>query len=362
MKSWEGMSERTRLIVKVTIITLGIYLSFRYILPLILPFVFSFMLAGIVRPITEFLYRKVKLPRIVGGSVSIILLVIIIGIGIFYLGNILIQQAINFARNIPAYLSIMAGKLDNICSSCDEILGLAAGSVRTVLDDNMISMVDKVKTGVIPGVTAQTLNFTIKLVALIGTLLITFISAILIVKEMPVLKKKYKNTNIYNDITKVTSKLADTGMGYLRSQLLIMVMVAVCCVTGLVVIRNEYAFLLGIGIAIMDALPFIGSGIVLIPWSIVMLLNGNIFGAAVLVTTYLICQVIREVIEPKLIGNKIGIRPLYTMMAMYIGLKLFGIAGFILGPVGLVIIVTILKVVNDKDTISYSLDKGVDLE
>ena len=93
-----------------------------------------------------------------------------------------------------------------------------------------------------------------------------------------------------------------------------------------------------------------------------MLLNGDIFGAAVLLTTYLVCQIIREVIEPKLIGNRIGIKPLYTLMAMYIGLKLFGIAGFILGPVGLVIIITIIKVVNSKGTKTYSLDKGFDLE
>lgn len=278
------------------------------------------------------------------------------------MGNILIQQAINFARNLPVYLNIIAGKLDNICSSCDEILGLAAGSVRATLDDNMVKMVDRVKTDVIPGVTAQTLSLTIKIVAFIGTFLITIISAVLIVKELPEFKKKYKKTSIYNDISKVTSKLADTGIGYLRSQLLIMVMVAVCCVTGLVIIGNEYALLLGIGIAIMDALPFIGSGMVFIPWSIIMLLNGNVFGAAVLITTYLVCQIIREVIEPKLIGNKIGIKPLFTLMAMYIGLKLFGIAGFILGPVGLVLIITILKVLTEKKIISYPLDKGVDLE
>ncbi|NLJ96635.1 MAG: sporulation integral membrane protein YtvI [Clostridiales bacterium] len=362
MKLWESISERTRFIIRLIIIALSVYLSFRFVLPLVLPFVFSYILAWIVRPITEFLYRKVKLPRIVGGSVSLILLVILIVTGMFYLGNILIQQAINFARNLPIYLNILAGKLDSICSSCDEILGLAAGSVRSTLDDNIIKMVDRVKSNLIPGMTTQTLSLTIKIIGFIGTFLITIISAVLIVKELPEFREKYKNTNIYNDINKVTSKLADTGIGYLRSQLLVMVMVAVCCVTGLVVIRNDYALLLGIGIALMDALPFIGSGIVFIPWSIIMLLNGDIFGAAVLLTTYLVCQIIREVIEPKLIGNRIGIKPLYTLMAMYIGLKLFGIAGFILGPVGLVIIITIIKVVNSKGTKTYSLDKGFDLE
>lgn len=362
MKLWEGINERIRLFIKLVIIVFSVYLGFRFILPLILPFAIAYILAWIVWPATEFLYKRVRIPRIIGGSASLLLLILFISIGMFYLGNLLIKQTINFVRNIPAYLSILAGKLDSICSSCDELLGLAAGSARTIVDDNMLKIVDKVKTDIIPGVTARTLYFTVRVVGFVGILLIIFISAVLIIKEIPELRLKYKNTNIYKDITKVTSKLADAGVAYLKSQLLIMVLVAICIVTGLVLIGNNYALLLGLGIALLDALPVIGSGMILIPWSIIMLINGNIYAAAILITAYLICQIIREVIEPKLIGNRIGIKPLYTLISMYIGLKLFGFAGFILGPIGLIIIKTVINVWNDKATIPYSLDKGVDLE
>lgn len=362
MKLWEGMSERAKLFTKLTIITLLVYLGFRFILPLILPFIFAYLLAWIVRPVTEFLYKKVRIPRIAGGTVSLLLLLSLIGTGLFYLSNLLIKQGINFARNIPVYLSILAGKLDRICSSCDELLGLAAGSVRALMDENMIKVVDRVKTDFIPGMTARTLNLTVKFVGFVGIILIIFISAVLMVKELPELRNKYKDTSIYNDINKVTTKLADAGIAYIRCQLIIMVLVALCCVLGLVLIRNDYALLLGIGIALLDALPIMGSGMILIPWSIIMLLNGNIYAAAILITTYLVCQIIREVMEPKLIGNRIGIKPLYTLISMYIGLKLFGVAGFILGPVGLIIIITVLKVLNGNGTMTYSLDKARDLE
>ena len=184
----------------------------------------------------------------------------------------------------------------------------------------------------------------------------------MIVKEVPELKTKYKNTEVYNDFNKVFSKLAEAGMAYFRSQLLIMAMVAIICVIGLVLIKNQYALLLGLGIALLDALPVIGSGMILIPWSIMMLFDGNIYAAAILITTYLICQIIREVLEPKLIGNRIGVKPLYTLISMYMGLKLFGVAGFILGPVALIIIITIVKVIDDKETRAYTLDKGTELE
>lgn len=362
MEIWDTMNDRVKFFIKGIIIILGVYLGFRFILPLILPFIFAYFLAWIVRPVTEFLYKKIKIPRIIGGSISLILLLSIIGTGLFYLGNMLIKQALNFARNIPVYLNVLAGRLDSICSSCDELLGLAAGSVRAIMDENMLSMVNKVKTDMVPGLTAKTLYYMVKFIGFIGILLIIFISAVLIVKEVPELKTKYKNTEVYNDFNKVFSKLAEAGLAYFRSQLLIMAMVAIICVIGLVLIKNQYALLLGLGIALLDALPVIGSGMILIPWSIMMLFDGNIYAAAILITTYLICQIIREVLEPKLIGNRIGVKPLYTLISMYMGLKLFGVAGFILGPVALIIIITIVKVIDDKETRAYTLDKGTELE
>lgn len=369
MRLWEDMNARVKLFIRLVIVTLGVYLGLRYILPLVLPFIFAYLLAWIIRPIADFLYRKIKIPRTIGGSVSLLALVFLLGLGLYYLGKLLIKQALSFARSIPAYLSILAGKLDSICGSCDDIFGLAAGSARRAMDDNIMKMVDKVKTDVIPGMTSRTLGLTVKIFALVGVILIIIISAILIIKEAPELKRKYESSVLYKDVSTVTARLADAGIAYMRAQLLIMILVAVCCVTGFVIIRNEYALLLGIFIAILDALPIIGSGMVLIPWSVAMLLKGNIFAAAVLITVYLLCQIIREVAEPKLIGNRIGIRPLYTLISMYVGLKLFGVAGFILGPVGLIIIITILKgLCENRDSGtnegngSYTLDKAGKLE
>lgn len=356
MKFWESMNERTKFVIRLAVITISVYMGFRFVLPLVLPFIIAYLLAWIVGPTTELLYKRARIPRTIGGAISLILLLSLVGMSLLYLGNILIKQLVDFARNMPVYLSIIAGKSDNFCNNCDEIFGLAAGSARSIMDDNVFKMVDKVKTGFIPAITARTFSFTIKIVGFVGIVLITIISAVLIVKEAPEFRRKYKNSNLYNEINGLTTKLAEAGIAYIRAQVLIMVMVAVCCVTGLVIIRNEYALLLGLLIALLDALPIIGSGMILIPWSIIMLIDGNIFAAAILITVYLICQVIREVAEPKLIGNRIGVKPLYTLISIYVGFKLFGIAGFILGPIGLIVIMSILK------SKPYILDKGVELE
>jgi len=348
MKLTEELSVRVKCALTIAVTTIGVYLGFRYFLPLLLPFLAAYFLAWIIRPITEFLYRKLKLPRIIGGTISLTLLVTAAGTGICFLINILLKQAITFIKNLPIYFNIMADKLDTICRGCDDMFGLADGFVRSLVDDNMTQTINRIKTNVMPRFTERTITFTVGIIAFIGILLIIFVSAILIVKDLPDFKKRYKNNSFYKDIHKVTEVLSDAGIAYLRSQIIIMSIVAVLCVLGLSILKNEYAFLLGIGIAFMDALPILGSGIILIPWGIIMLINGNIYAAAILITTFLICQIIREILEPKLIGNRIGIKPLFTLVAMYIGVKLFSIAGFFLGPIGLIIIITVLKVFNEK--------------
>jgi len=90
-----------------------------------------------------------------------------------------------------------------------------------------------------------------------------------------------------------------------------------------------------------------------------MLINGNIYGAAILFTTYLLCQIVREILEPKLIGNQIGIKPLFTLISMYIGVRLFSIAGFFLGPIGLIIIITIVRVLSEKHSLQLANKKDI---
>ncbi len=349
MKSFEVKNKRTKWLLNLMITSLGVYLSFRFLLPLILPFLFAYFIAWIIRPVTEFLYRRLKLPRIIGGSLSVIILVSALGTGCYFLCRTLIKQMIMLVKNIPVYISAIAERLDNMCSSCDEIFGLVAGTARKTVDGHLLQTADKLRNEVIPGMTRQTLFIAVRLIAAIGVLLIIFVSAVLIAKDLPVLKKKFENNSFYMECHKVTDRLAGAGIAYLRCQLIIMLMVAVVCVIGLTLIRNDYALLIGTGIAVLDALPVLGSGIIFIPWSIIMLISGNIFQAAILITTYLVCQVIREVLEPKLIGNRIGIRPLYTLMAMFIGVKLFGIPGFFLGPIGLIIIIEVMKTLEEKE-------------
>ena len=132
------------------------------------------------------------------------------------------------------------------------------------------------------------------------------------------------------------------GTAYLKTQCILMLLVGLVCTVGFLFVKREYALLLGIGVAVFDAFPVLGSGLVLVPWAVVCLLQGEYASMAILIVMYLLCLVIREGLEPKLLGNRIGIPPLYTLMAVYVGVELFGLWGVILGPFGLVIIRAVL--------------------
>ena len=116
----------------------------------------------------------------------------------------------------------------------------------------------------------------------------------------------------------------------------------ICAVTlGLAGVRGGVIY--GVLTGFMDMLPFIGTGIMLMPLAFILLLQKNYFQATVCVVLYLICALVREFLEPKLIGNKVGVWPVGILFAVFAGIKLFGIAGIIKGPLSLVIICEICR-------------------
>ena len=128
------------------------------------------------------------------------------------------------------------------------------------------------------------------------------------------------------------------GGGYVKAQFLIMLMVTTVCVIGLFCTGNSYALIAGAGIGFCDALPFLGTGTILIPWAVIELLQGKYLLAAAYAVIYTISTLTRELLEPKLVGNKLGMPPLVVVGAVYVGLRVYGLWGFALGPVSYILI------------------------
>ena len=107
--------------------------------------------------------------------------------------------------------------------------------------------------------------------------------------------------------------------------------------------KIEYAFILAAAVAVIDLLPVLGTGTVLVPWSIILLAAGDTFKGIGILLLYLITVVVRNVAEPKVIGGQMGINPLFTLLAMFAGLKLFGFWGLFMFPIALIVIIKYYK-------------------
>lgn len=144
--------------------------------------------------------------------------------------------------------------------------------------------------------------------------------------------------------------IRDTGRGvkgYFRAQLTLMFITFIILVIGLNIIDIRFSVLIAIGIALVDILPIVGSGIVMIPWSLINFILGNSELGKGLAILYVILLVSRQFIEPYVLGKSIGVRPLYTFLATIIGSIILGPIGIIIGPLIAAVITSIFRLKNN---------------
>ena len=270
--------------------------------------------------------------------VGILLLLGAVGTGGFFLVRTLLNQLIGLIRQFPVYQTALTERYQSFCSGCDRFLRLDGGASQLFLDAQLEQVVNHIQTTVLPSITEQTLRLALGTAEAFALIVIILVVAILLVKDLDLYCERFRSSSFAPVLLPITDRLRYSAVAYLRTQGIIMLITATLCTLGLVLIRNPYALLLGLGIALLDALPVLGSGMILLPWSIVLLFQKNYISGAILLTVFVLCVILREFLEPKLLGKGIGIRPLYTLISMYLGIRIFGVAGFILGPIGLVII------------------------
>lgn len=152
-----------------------------------------------------------------------------------------------------------------------------------------------------------------------------------------------------NIIDLLNQLIKDTGKGikgYLKAQLMLMFSTFIIFGIGLVIIDAPLPILIALIIAILDIVPILGSGIVMIPWSIISFISGNNSMGINLAILYVVVTITRQIIEPKITGDQIGIRPIYTFIATLIGSMIFGPIGVIAGPIIVVILKSLYEIKN----------------
>lgn len=299
----------------------------------------------------DFLVNRWKFPKSIAALLPLLLFVVIMGCIVCCLGKVLLSQTGQFVKAMPKYQVMAYEKMQYICQCCDGLLNIKQGTSWDTAYLKIINSADQMQNKILGNLTTGTWEALKNMAGLFGTMGIMLIFVYMLLKDKEYYERAYEQSIFYKEIHMLGKPLSKAGIAYLKTQGILILLIGGLCTVGLYLIKNEYALLFGIGIAVFDAFPILGSGLILVPWSLVKLLGRDLTGAIILLLVYLLCQCIRQVLEPKLLGNGIGINPLMTLGAIYMGIRLFGILGVILGPVAVVILKTLWTEIGEKKAI-----------
>lgn len=329
------------------LITAGVYLAFRYLLPLIFPFLLAYILIRILYPIMEFLHQKWHFPFFLSHYGTLFtFFAAITSLILFIIWKLLAQLRLLF-YNFPIYRQLLGNTLYSqtrrICHCVDYYFRLDDGTILAFLEKQLEGF-ETTGTKLLTSHAGKTLLSCIQgSIHFFTTLVILIISMLLLVKEINSLHNSYRNSPFFSPVHSVLLRIKKCGLTYLKAESTILLLNWGIYALALFLIQNPYFILLGIFIAIFDAFPVLGSGMIFVPWSILEFLHQDYYSAAILITAYLITTFMREFLEARFLGNGLGINPFLMISAIFIGIELFGISGIFLGPLGIILIQALME-------------------
>jgi len=287
-----------------TVIMFLLYFFLKYLFPLVSPFLLSFLTVYTLFP---FLYkmeekRKIKKP------ITMILIFLVVGailggafaVCIYFFGGSIQSFLESFIQNLPD------GLMDQAKKYLPDIMV------------NSVSVIQKV----------------IPVFAFIG---IYVIATILLSKDFEKIMENVKKIGALDAFMTGMEKVIHTLAAFLKAQGIIILINATICSVGLWISGLKFGVVWGILAGVLDALPFIGTGIVLWPAAAWLFFSGNGWGALIALIAYVLCVMAREFLEPKLMGNDLGVYPVVVLFSIFAGVHLFGVSGIIKGPLGVLL-------------------------
>lgn len=330
-------------------ILLGLFLAFRYLFPLFFPFLLGLLLALAAEPMVRFLCRHMRLPRPLAAGLGVS------GAFLFLTAVVLLLAALIFRElsRLTGILPDLEGSIrSGMQATSSWLLDLAEKAPDTVAPMLRRSINDSFSGGaaLLDKITAWLLRLASGILSRVPgralTLATAIISSFMISGKLPQLKAWLRNRfsgSRLQTLSGTLSRLKRTLGCWLKAQLKLSGITFTVATSGLFLLGIAHAPIWGAVIALVDAFPILGTGTVLVPWSLVSFLQGDRLAAFGLLALYGAASVTRAILEPRLVGRHLGLDPLVTLMALYAGFRLFGIFGMILSPMIAVTVTQLLE-------------------
>lgn len=323
--------------------TIGVWLFFAYGMPLVWPVLLGYALACIVRPMVYWLEANWHLKRQVG---IVILLILILGIlilaAVLFIRTLLVQ-VLALASKSDQLLQMLSELGERVCSIVGGWFGIDPKQCELWMEE-AIRQLGKIGQSLgMEQVTVHATGLVVGIGEFVVDCVLIWITAYYFARDKEKTANWRKQFLFRDEVNLVCHQLKIALVAYGKSQLVLWLLISFLSVLGLWILGNPYCVLLGILIGFLDALPFIGTGIILFPWGVISLLQGKIYLGIGLLLLFIITYFTRELLEPRLMGNGMGISSFASLLAIYVGFQVFGLLGIFYGPVAYVLILTIVK-------------------
>ncbi len=347
------MEKRKAFIIKFLyfIIVVGVlYFVLKKLFPIFLPFVIGLAVACILNPLIRFLTARVRISRKICAPVLVALFYILICLLIYLFGAKIVSFIQSAAVRLPEYyaahiepqIEILMDKIAEGFPENEERVMAIAGSV-----ENTMQEVVQAASGSIISLGA---SYVVAFPGLLLQIIFMVISSFFFTSDLENIKAFVLRQipGKKREMTVGVVKNARTMVGkILKVYLFLMCVTFLELYVGFLILRVDMALLYAVLIAIVDILPVLGTGTVLIPWGIIACILGNVGQGIGILILYLIITGVRQFLEPKFIGHQVGLHPIVTLICIFAGAKVMGILGIFLFPVA----ATVLKKMNDDGTI-----------
>ena len=335
----------------------ALFLLGKYMLAVFLPFLIAWIMAFFTNAASNAIRTKIEIPKKLCSVIVMVLLFALIGWLLFFGINRFFTEIEKFIGKLASdpkiftqTISEIAGRLDDIGSHIpliselkerEQLIG-AGGRI----DEVILSFLKSLASDLGTAVTSFAAAAVKALPSIILFLIISVIASFYFALDFEAINKWiYRSLpfSIQKKLPQIKAHTKSLAARYLKAYSILMALTFFELYIGLSVIGVDYAFILALGISFLDVLPILGVGTVLIPWAVISFIAYDFAVGFGLVILWATVSVIRQVIEPKIVGGTIGLHPVVTLIGMYVGYRIFGIIGIFLAPASIIAVRTYLS-------------------
>ncbi len=321
------------------------FLIFKLLFSYCLPFVLAFIIAFSVQKPARKLSGKIPIKKpILSGIFSAVVFIVAVGAVILILTSV-IKNSDSLLKGFAKLFKSFSDMFSFLRQKISFSIGKNNPEISRVIDSMTVDFSDNIGEKLSAFVTSFAGGLIKHLPNFIFSFIIALVASFYIAKDFEILKKFYFNLfgeRVFSKTVKIKNIFTENVLKMGKGYLILLSITFFELFFGFLVLKIDNALLLSLIIAFVDLLPVFGTGTVLLPWGILRLIMGESIGAGI-IALYVIITVARNFLEPKIIGKQIGINPLFTLFAMFLGLKLLGFIGLILFPIGLIVVIKYYK-------------------